>query len=219
MSLFVCFVLAIRLKPVTQTFEFDYDEGLNLMKVLLYSQGFSLYTQIWSDQPPFLTVLLSHWFSLFGQSIFAARFLILLFSALLIWSFYQIICSSVGRIPALVATLLLFTSWLFIRLSISVMIGIPSLSLAMLSIYMLILYKRYCRKCFVVFSGGLLALSLQTKLFTMFLVPLMFFYLFDFKIRERDPKKPRGASLFSYSFVGLCSCRGLHLYWLSISLI
>lgn len=188
MSLFIGFVLAIRFKPITETFEFDYDEGFNLIKALLYSQGFSLYTQIWSDQPPLFTVFLSQLFSVFGQSVFAARFLILLFSALLIWCFYQIIHRDLGTIPAVVATLLLFTSWLFIRLSISVMIGIPSLSLAMLSIYLLTLYKQHHRQHFLVLSGVFLALSLQTKLFTVFLVPLMLFYLLNFRIRAI--KKP-----------------------------
>ncbi|MBW4611607.1 MAG: glycosyltransferase family 39 protein [Hassallia sp. WJT32-NPBG1] len=177
MSFFVGFVLAIRFKPITQSLELDYDEGLNLIKAFLYGQGFFLYTQIWNDQAPFFTVILSQWFHLFGQSIFAARFLIILFSALLIWCFYQIINSELGKIPAFVATLILFTSGLFIRLSISVMIGIPSLSLAMLSIYFLHFYKKHYRQPFLIWSGGLLALSLQTKLFTVFLIPLMLCYL------------------------------------------
>ncbi|MGI2902396.1 ArnT family glycosyltransferase [Tolypothrix sp. VBCCA 56010] len=177
MSLFVGFVLAIRFKPITQSLELDYDEGLNLIKAFLYGQGFSLYTQIWNDQPPLFTVILSQWFHLFGQSIFAARFLIILFSALLIWCFYQIINSELGKIPAFVATLVLFTSGLFIRLSFSVMIGIPSLSLAMLSIYFLNLYQKQYRQPFLILSGGLLALSLQIKFLTVFLIPLMLFSL------------------------------------------
>jgi 4-amino-4-deoxy-L-arabinose transferase-like glycosyltransferase len=178
--LFIGFVLAIRFTPISQTFEFDYDEGFNLIKAFLYSQGFSLYTQIWNDQPPLFTVLLSYWLNLFGHSIFAARMLILIFSAVLIHCFYKIISTELGRLPALIATILLFTSWLYIRLSISVMIGLPSLSLAMLSIYLLHLYQQNNRKFYIIFSGISLALSLQTKLFTIFLVPLIFFYLFSF---------------------------------------
>lgn len=187
MFLYVGFVLAIR--PVKQTFEFDYDEGLNLMKALLYSKGFSLYSQIWSDQPPLATVLLSGWFSLFGQSVFAARVLILLFSALLTWSFYQILRNSLARIPAFYGTLLLFTSWLFVRASISVMIGIPCAAMAMLSIYILVLYKKHDCKRLLVLSGVLLALSLQTKLITVFLIPLILFYIVDSRIRKRITKK------------------------------
>jgi 4-amino-4-deoxy-L-arabinose transferase-like glycosyltransferase len=196
-SLFIGFVVGIRFKPITQSFEFDYDEGFNLMKTLLYSQGFSLYTQIWNDQPPLFTVLLSHWFSLFGQSVLAARLLVLLFSALLVWCFYQILSCQVGLLPALLATLLLFTSWLFIRLSISVMIGIPSLSLAMLSIYFLLFYKEHHQKFFLVLSGIFLALSLQTKFFTVFLIPLMLFYLYDFNIEPIKSERQQGHLFFT----------------------
>ncbi|WP_341524919.1 glycosyltransferase family 39 protein [Nostoc sp. UHCC 0302] len=188
----VCFVLAIRFKPITQAFELDYDEGLNLIKALLYSQGFSLYTEIWSDQPPLFTVLLSLWLSLFGQSVVAARLLVLIFSALLMWCFYQIIRRELGIIPALVATVFLLTSWLFIRISISVMIGIPSISLAMLSIYLITLYKQHDQKRFLILSGISLAISLQTKLFTIFLIPLILFYITDFKfnlVQENKHKR------------------------------
>lgn len=202
------FVLAIRFKPITQTFEFDYDEGFNLMKTLLYSQGFSLYTQIWNDQPPLFTVLLSFWFSLFGHSPFAARFLVLLFSAILLWCFYQIIRRELGTLPALVATFLLFTSWMYIRLSISVMIGIPSLSLAMVAIYLLNLYKEHPRQYLLILSGCFLALSLQTKLFTVFLIPLILFYIYDFRYQEIIQIKSQKKNLF-YSVVLWCSSLGV----------
>ncbi|MEW5856171.1 MAG: glycosyltransferase family 39 protein [Cyanobacteriota bacterium] len=214
---YVGFVLAIR--PVQQAFEFDYDEGLNLIKALLYSQGFSLYTQIWSDQPPLFTVLLSYWFNIFGYSVFAARVLVILLSALLIWSFYQVLCFSLGIIPALVATLLLFTSWVFLRLSISVMIGIPSLSLAMLSIYLLSLYKRHPRKRFIILSGAVLAVSLQMKLFTIFLIPLMLFYLLDFKLRELEESKLKNSFLTSILSPLLLWLIVLTVSYLGISLI
>ncbi|MBD2452258.1 glycosyltransferase family 39 protein [Nostoc sp. FACHB-152] len=182
-SLFFGFILAIRFKPITQAFELDYDEGLNLIKVLLYSQGFSLYTQVWNDQPPLFTVILSIWFSIFGQSVIAARLLILIFSSLLLWCFFQIINRDLGKIPAFVASILLVTSWLFIRVSISVMIGIPALALTMLSIYLLTLYKKHGQQYLLILSGTTLALSLQTKLFTVFLIPLILFYICDFKLR------------------------------------
>ena len=173
---------------MTQTFQFDYDEGFNLMKAVLYSKGFSLYSQIWNDQPPFFTVILSKWINLFGHSIFAARLLILLFSAILIWCFYQIVFFELGNLPAIVATFLLFTSWLYIRLSISVMIGIPSLALAMLSIYFLYRYKQNYYKFYLILSGGCLALSLQTKLFTVFLIPLIGLQILASRSRSKEIK-------------------------------
>ncbi|MBV6622802.1 MAG: glycosyltransferase family 39 protein [Rivularia sp. (in: Bacteria)] len=187
--LFATFIVAIRFEPITQSFELDYDEGLNLIKALLYSRGFSFYSQIWSDQPPLFTVILSYWLNLFGQSVFAARLLTLLFSSLLIWCFYQLIRRELGNIPAFIATVLLFTSWLYIRLSISVMIGLPSLSLAMLSIYLISLYKQNHLNRYLIFSGIAFALSLQTKAFTVFLIPLVMMYIWDFQINLFQFKK------------------------------
>ena len=192
--LFISFVLYIA--PIKQSFEFDPDEGINLIKVLLYSDGFSLYTEIWSDQPPLFTVILSCWFFLFGQSIFAARILTLLFSALLVWSFYQTLSLHLGNLRAFIGTLLLVTSRKFIQLSVSVMIGIPSLALAMLAIYTLTLYKQKARPYLLFISGLSLALSLQTKFFTVFLIPIMLFYLLDFRIAKQEEGKSNNSAIF-----------------------
>jgi len=198
--LFISLVIAIRFEPVTKTFQFDYDEGFNLMKAVLYSKGFSLYSQIWNDQPPLFTVILSKWLNLFGHSIFAARLLTLLFSAILIWCLYQIVFLELGHFPAIVATFLLFTSWLYIRLSISVMIGIPSLALAMLAIYFLYRYKQNYYKIYLILSGGCLALSLQTKLFTVFLIPLILLQILDFCSKTNEIKNNR---LFFFKSISL----------------
>ncbi|TFI55768.1 glycosyltransferase family 39 protein [Mastigocladus laminosus UU774] len=187
----IILVIAIRFEPITQTFQLDYDEGFNLMKALLYSKGFSLYSQIWNDQPPLYTVILSNWLKLFGDSIFAARLLTLIFSAVLIWCFYQIIFLELSKFAALVGTILLFTSWLYIRLSISVMIGIPSIALAMLSIYLLKIYKQKTNNLYLILSAGCLALSLQTKLFTVFLIPLILFNFFASDSKIQENKKHR----------------------------
>ena len=176
-ALFVGFVIVTT--KAYSIWEFDTDEGINLIKASLYSQGFSLYTEIWNDQPPLFTIVLDSWFNLFGQSIIAARLLVLIFACILVWSFYEILTITLGTISALAGTLLLVTTWTFSRLSVSVMIGLPSLSLAMLSIYCLILYKRKNDRFLLVISGSLLAFSLQIKLITAFLIPLLILYLLD----------------------------------------
>ncbi|MCP6762748.1 MAG: glycosyltransferase family 39 protein [Fischerella sp. CENA71] len=190
-SLVIILVIAIRFEAITQTFQFDYDEGFNLMKAFLYSKGYSLYSQIWNDQPPLFTVILSNWLKLFSNSIFAARLLTLIFSAVLIWCFYQIIFLELGKFAALVGTILLFTSWLYIRLSISVMIGIPALALAMLSIYLLKIYKHNKNNLYLILSAGCFALSLQVKLFTVFLIPLILFDLLVADSKIQDIQKTR----------------------------
>jgi len=181
-GLFVAFALC--LMPVKQAFQLDLDEGLELIKASLYSEGFTLYTQIWNDQPPLLTVLLSSWFALFGKSIFAARLLILTFATLLIGSFFQTLRITLGKLPAIVGTLLLSVSCNFLRLSVSVMFGLPSLALAMLSIYTLILYQQKPRFYLAILSGIFIALSLQIKLFTVIFIPLLMYLLIEVAIKR-----------------------------------
>jgi hypothetical protein len=203
-GLFVAFALC--LMPVKQAFQLDLDEGLELIKASLYSEGFTLYTQIWNDQPPLLTVLLSSWFALFGKSIFAARCLILGFAALLIGFFFQTLRITLGNLPAIVGTLLLSVSCNFLRLSVSVMFGLPSLALAMLSIYTLILYQQKPRFYLAILSGIFIGLSLQIKLFTVIFIPLLMYLLIEVALKKWQEKgKVELIFYFSHTLLWLVS--------------
>jgi len=159
--------------PIKETFEFIPNEGNELMKSSLFLKGFSLYKQIWSDQPPLLTVILSSWLKLSGPSVASGRMLIFIFSGVLLWALYQTVKEQRGTFCALMAIIFLVLSATYLRLSISIANDLPALSLAMLSIYFTNLYKKFYLKYFLVLSGILLALSLQTKLITIFLMPLI----------------------------------------------
>ena len=161
--------------PFSDAGDFDYDEGINVMKALLYNRHYNLYTDIWSDQPPLFTVLLSAWFSIFGESVAAARILVALFSALLLWSFYLVLYNSVSLFAAVGAITLLVLSQFYIRLSGSVMIGLPALALAMASLALLVRGKQ--RWWTFILSACVMALALQTKLFVAGLFPAIGLYL------------------------------------------
>ncbi len=167
------FILALWLMPVASAFQFDTDEGQELIKAILYSQGFELYTEIWSDQAPLLTVFLHNWLHIFGESVFAARILILILATVLVWSFCQTLRICLGNLPAIIGTAMLAISCNFLRLSVSVMIGIPSLAFSMLSVYTLVLYQHNKKIYLLLLSGACLAISLQLKMFTIFLIPLI----------------------------------------------
>ncbi len=143
------------------------------MKSFLFLKGFSLYKEIWSDQPPLLTVILSSWLKLFGPSVFSGRILIFIFSSILLWALYQTIKGLRGNFCALMAIIFLVLSTMYLRLSISIANDLPALSLAMLSIYFINLYKKIYLKYLLVLSGILMAFSLQIKLITIFLIPLI----------------------------------------------
>lgn len=155
--------------PFSEMSDFDHDEGINLIKASLYSQHYILYGEIWSDQPPFFTVLLAWWFSVVGTSVAAARILVALFSVLLLWSFYLAVRNSVTAFAAVGATLLLAVSQYYIRLSGSVMIGLPALALATLSVALLV--RRKERLWPLLLSAFVMALALETKLLVVLLAP------------------------------------------------
>lgn len=194
--LLAIFTAAVLIKvPLKETFENDPEEGNNLMKSLLYLKGFSLYGQIWSDQPPLFTVILAFWFKLFGASAYAGRILTLIFSNALLFAFYWILRNQLGIFCAIMAALYLILSNDFIRLSTSVMIGLPALSFMMFSILCATLYKKSQAKYLLILSAIFMALSLQTKLFAVFLTPLVLIELF------RDRKNRSYPALYSWLFV------------------
>jgi hypothetical protein len=131
------FAIALGVMPIADTLQFDPDEGIELAKATLYGQGYQLYDPIWNDQPPLLTLLLAAWLKVFGSQIVAARLLILGFATVLVGSFFNILVRILGLGAALLGTLGLCLTLDFLRLSVSVMQGIPALALVMLAIYLL----------------------------------------------------------------------------------
>ncbi len=129
------FAIALFVMPIADTLQFDPDEGIELAKATLYGQGYQLYDPIWNDQPPLLTLLLAGWLKVFGSQIVAARLLILGFATVLVGSFFNILVLIVGPGVALFGTLGLCLTLDFLRLSVSVMQGMPALALVMLAIY------------------------------------------------------------------------------------
>ncbi len=196
-SLLIFIIIVALSSPLKMAFEYDTDEGSNLMGSLLYLKGFSLYSQIWSDQTPLFIVILSYWFKLFGLSVYHARILTLIFSGMLLWAFYQTINALKGSLPAIVATIFLILSAAYFALSVSVMIGIPSLALAMLSIYFAVRYGKLYSKHLLALSGIFMALSLQTKLFTAFLMPIIILEI----IRVEQSHRLRNLFVWLMSFL------------------
>ncbi|MCK5492895.1 MAG: glycosyltransferase family 39 protein, partial [Candidatus Omnitrophica bacterium] len=169
----IFFTIVFFTTPIKQTFEYNPDEGINLIKTSLFQNGFSLYKEIWNDQPPLFTLILSFWLKIFGQSAYSARILILIFSSILLWALYQIIRIRQGHICAFIAITFLTSSTDYIPLSTSIMIGIPSLCLALLSILCVVSYAKNQSNYLMILSGAFMGLSLQTKFFSAFLIPII----------------------------------------------
>jgi hypothetical protein len=185
------FIITNWMMPLQGVLQFDPDEGIELAKVTLYSQGYSLYDQIWNDQPPLLTLLLSGWLKLFGMHIGAARMLILGLSSILVGAFYNSLRFSLGVGSALLGTTALCLTLNFLRLSVSVMRGLPAIALAMVGIYFLLLataplqskaqtiaQRGWMRPMgSTIVSAICFGLSLQIKFFTALLFPACLLHL------------------------------------------
>ena len=197
--LFIILIIIIK-TPILETFEYDLDEGFELMKSSLYTKGFSLYRQIWSDQPPLFSLILSYWLKLSKPSVYYGRILVLIFSLILLWSFYSIIKNLKGKFCAFIAVIFLSLSTYYLRQSIAVMPGIPTLSLALLSLLGIILYRKRGKKSFLVLSGISMACSIETKFSTAFLIPLIILELAQ--INSEGGKKGKLLPVFLWFIAG-----------------
>ncbi len=158
--------------PWWQIYMMDPDEGINLGKAALVARGIPPYGAMWNDQPPVLTYLLAALQWMLPYNVAAARALILAMAGLMVWSLYRICYRAGGHPAGIIATLLLATSPLLIELSASVMIGLPAIALAVVAFD---ITSSPIRPTVVrgLIAGVVMALSLQTKLFTFTALPAL----------------------------------------------
>ncbi len=169
---FSLFALVILFLPFRFVFELDADEGVNLIKSVLITQGDDLYSDIWSDQPPMFTLLIAVLLRILGMNLTATRILILLMSCTLLWAAVQYLRVFWGPAHALAGGLILVLLPFFLRLSVSIMVGLPAIMFAMLSFLAISYWHKERRNFLLILSALALALSVMTKLFTGFLVPI-----------------------------------------------
>jgi 4-amino-4-deoxy-L-arabinose transferase-like glycosyltransferase len=152
-------------------FQYDPDEGLNLMKAALVSRGYRLYSQIWSDQPPLDTLVRAAAFAVTGPSTMAARVVTALFATLLIWAMLDLVARLHSMRAGLATVTMLAVSAWFARLSFAVMIGLPALALAVVSLNLLSRWATRGNVIALLASGALLAAGIATKLFAAVAMP------------------------------------------------
>jgi len=194
----LCFVFFYR-------FEYGPDEGINVMKAMLLSGGYDLYDEIWSDQPPLLTYVLSIAFQIFGAKIHVARILVLSFSCILIWGGWRFLETIGGRAYAFSGSLLIILLPHFTTLSISVMVGLPALSLAMISFLAIAFWSQNRKTFWLVISAFFLGLSVLVKANTGFLAPIAVIGIFSSELFRKEAgswsKKIMPAAIWALTFI------------------
>lgn len=206
--IFLAFVFAYY--PFREKLQFDSDEGLNLMRSMLVALGHPLYREVSSDQPPLFNQILALLFRIVGFEVNPARFLVLLFATLLVWACAQFLQLTWGKLAAVLFLPLTIMAPQLLRLSTSVMIGIPSIAFAAVSLLFVVLWHRQKKDLWLVLSGFALALSVLIKLFTGFVAPI---FLIGITAAEYIPRRQERISLrtFQPAFIWSMSFASLAL--------
>ncbi|MDN2584042.1 pectate lyase [Aquibium sp. ELW1220] len=160
------------LGPWWAVYDLHVDEGFNLAKAAAVTEGHALYRETWSDQPPLLTYVLAGVHGLFPYSVAAARIVELAFSLVLVTSLFRVVLREEGAFAAWSAVLLLLSCGFFLELSVSVLVGLPAIALAMLSIDLATARARP-RRSLALLAGGAFAAAVFTKAFAMIALPAL----------------------------------------------
>lgn len=202
----LCVALAI---PIEQTVQFDPDEGMVLARAAAHAAGHRLYFDVWCDQPPLFLMILGFAGSSSGESVLASRLLVVGFSSLLVWALADSVRLCHGARAGLIAAVLLIVSVNYLRLSASVMIGLPALALTLVSVNLVVRHRRAAGAALPFFAGGLFALALSVKLFVLPILPALALALF----------RPSAAKPWLQWLTAIAAgLLGLVLGWLLVSL-
>ena len=200
----ICFAAAaIASNHVRETYEVDPDEGFNLMKIVLVGRGHALYREVWSDQPPLFTYGGVLFARIFGSNVTSVRLLTTLLAAGLVFALADALRREMeggaANFASLAVALLLPLGARFRSLSMAAMVGLPAIALMGLSLWAIVVARS--RTAWLAVAGVLFALSLGTKLFTIFLLPA--FAIFAAWPQPTQDEAPGRASLIPFAaFMG-----------------
>ena len=146
------------------------DEGFELAKATLCLHGYHLYADVWNDQPPLLTFLVTGILKHISLSAIWPRLLTGLFSAILLFSlFFMALRTNVLRVAAL-AALLVIASPGFLILGSTCMLEVPALATAIAALAALQSQLRSPWK--ELLAGVIFGVSFEIKLINFILLPL-----------------------------------------------
>jgi 4-amino-4-deoxy-L-arabinose transferase-like glycosyltransferase len=150
--------------PVSTAAEVGIAEHYEVTKALLWAKGFSLYSQVWNDQPPLHTLLLGLCFRSFGATIGVARTLAVAFGLSLLAACWVLVRRRCGILAALLATVCLVVAPQVFELSVSAMLEVPAIGTALWALWPILQWQERRQLAWLVLSGGVFAAALQIKL-------------------------------------------------------
>jgi hypothetical protein len=158
--------------PLRTAIEVGPDEGFELAKAVLCLNGHHLYTEVWNDQPPLHTFLLTQILGHLSPSILGPRLLTTAFALLLLSALF-LQCLRSSGLPAAGATVaLLIASPAFLQLASSCMLEIPALAPAVAGLCALVVVPSTNWRAREILCGLLFGVALEIKLIPIVLLPV-----------------------------------------------
>jgi len=179
MMLITLGALALRLLPLHGG-PTDYDEGVYWQSLRAMAHGQPLFSSVFSSQPPFFLLGLYPFYLLFGQTLFAARLAVTLYSLLGIVALYFAGRALGRRVAGVVAATLLAVDPLYLTESHTLQAEAPALALMAAAVALAMEAIRHggrARSWLAVASGVALGLGFMGKLLDVVAVVPIALYL------------------------------------------
>jgi len=154
-------------------FIYDYDEGVYSESARMIVKGYLPHVDFFSSQPPHFILCIAAFFGLFGMNIVVARLFIVVASLIAIASAYLIARRIEDFKAGLVAAFVLSISPYFLRQSRSVMSEVPSISLALLGIWLFFEAFKHKDNRYLLLSGLVVCLGAMMKLNVGLVAPII----------------------------------------------
>jgi hypothetical protein len=167
--LLAVFVTLQSFLPLRTTVQVGGDEGFELAKATLCLKGFHLYSDVWNDQPPLHTLIVTQVLKHISPSILGPRLITSAFAMLLLSAVFFICLRIHGLVVATLTTAFLIFSPGFLELASSCMLEIPALAPAVTALGILLWHRTWK---WVVFGGLLFGIGLDMKLIVLILLPI-----------------------------------------------
>lgn len=157
--------------PLASRMELSGDEGYELQKARLLHRGWTLYRDIWNDQPPLHTWVLSQMFRVHGEEALWGRLLSLAAALWVSWNVgYWCRKANAGGMGGALAVGMLFSHGTFFTLSTAAMLEMPAAAVAMTAVRVAA-WRRLPEWLASTVAGVVMGLAAQVKVIALLYCP------------------------------------------------
>jgi hypothetical protein len=170
--LLTLFLVLQSLLPLRTAILIGADEGFEVAKATLCLKGYKLYTDIWNDQPPLHTFVLTEMMRHLSSTMLGPRLITSVFAVLLLAAVFVLCWRFSGSRVATIATGLLLASPGFLLLGSSCMLEIPALAPSIAGLCVLALGNRSKWPIAEMVAGALFGIALEIKIISLVMLAI-----------------------------------------------